>query len=1271
MAFSAVLWLALLLTALPALGATLSGQDVRAQAGTFVGGVQLYPRYLADDHTPAAVRVYGTGLTPNTTYVVKIRFMESSSPGGSTNRGFTWNPVTQQWPQERDAWTSFPTLTTDGSGAIPANTWFFVKIGDDTKAQDYYLNVAVQPTGAGSGSTTNGSIQPTATVMAMGSGGGTGSWIHNGVSSTLAAATQVVATPADQFSATLSLTKTEPNGCDDDNDGIVDNEHYSAASAGDFRMAVPASTAIDVRTSESNATLVNGWHNIVTGPADTDIAVGGSDMTPPSAPGPVTVTPAAAQLNLSWPAATDNVHVAGYYVYRWQDAPADVSYTSVHVRVAKVTSGTTWQDPSVTVGETYHYEVRAYDAATNVGPRSTTGSGSLIPGIPPAQITDLHTGAVTVATVPLLWTAPADDLGAGGAATLYDLRYSTSSIDDTATFLAATAAGGLPVPGAPGTQQTVTVTGLGTDTYYFALRSRDADGNWSAISNIVTASVIGNGTDTFVGGVDTPSLVCADDHTVTAVHLVVTSGLDPNTTYRVKTRYAEDVIPAAATDRGFVFNKSSTGTWAQEAADWASFPTFTTDASGGLPNGKWLYIKLGDDTKARDYHLMASVLPVGASTGTTTRSGTLLPIVTAMSMTSAGTGSWVHNAVPSLLATETRVAATSDSAPSTMYSLVRTEPNGVDDDNNGVIDDESHTSATAGDFRMAVPAATHIDVRTGDSNETLVQGWHSVLTGPPDTDIALGGSEMIPPTAPGTPGVTSLDGKLQLVWSPATDNVGVRGYYVYRWQDEPVGSPFTPAHVKVATVTPPTIWTDASVSTGQTYHYEVRAFDAAGNVGPRSPMGTGTAVSAPPSAVTDLHVTQAAASAVTVAWTAPATDNGSGTTVFTYDLRYSTSPITDLLSFAAANTVDSVPDPTAPGSTQSAIVTGLTKDTPYYFAIRSRDSQGSWSDISNVIQGTPVAATSVGRTAGASRFDTALQASQKTFLAGSAPAVVIASGRAYADALTGSGLAGAVRGPLLLTDSTASPALLAEVNRLGASTVYLVGGTGVVTQAVENSFKAAGKTVIRAAGANRYATAAEVAVDIETLGGATDRVLIANGTNFPDALAMAPLAYAHTAPILLVKPGSIPAETAKAINDIGATTGLIAGGTGAVSAGVETQLHNLLLDADQPAGLTRLGGADRYETASLIAKWAGLHGWCSWHYVGVATGVNFPDGLAGGATTGFNGGVMMLVKTTSVPSYTSALLTTNKAEIEHLEIFGGTGAVSQATQNALTTVVAP
>ena len=100
----------------------------------------------------------------------------------------------------------------------------------------------------------------------------------------------------------------------------------------------------------------------------------------------------------------------------------------------------------------------------------------------------------TTVDLTLTWTAPGDD-SLTGTANRYDLRYSTVPIT-AANFDAATVAGNLPVPTAPGTTQTVVVPGLATgSTYFFAIKTMDASGNWSAISNIAvrTDGVLGVG----------------------------------------------------------------------------------------------------------------------------------------------------------------------------------------------------------------------------------------------------------------------------------------------------------------------------------------------------------------------------------------------------------------------------------------------------------------------------------------------------------------------------------------------------------------------------------------------------------------------------------------------------------------------------------------------------------------------------------------------------------------------------------------------------------
>ncbi len=135
----------------------------------------------------------------------------------------------------------------------------------------------------------------------------------------------------------------------------------------------------------------------------------------------------------------------------------------------------------------------------NTSALSNIASAATADGIPPAAVTNLATSSPTSSTITLTWTAPGDD-GNTGTATSYDIRYSTSTIND-ANFASATQVPGEPSPAAAGTNQNVTVTGLtpGT-TYYFAMKTSDEVPNVSALSNVASGTTTAS-TITFVNGV--------------------------------------------------------------------------------------------------------------------------------------------------------------------------------------------------------------------------------------------------------------------------------------------------------------------------------------------------------------------------------------------------------------------------------------------------------------------------------------------------------------------------------------------------------------------------------------------------------------------------------------------------------------------------------------------------------------------------------------------------------------------------------------------------
>jgi hypothetical protein len=384
-----------LLAAAPALAATgYTGNVTTTTASTCV----------ANDHTPLAFQLAAgtnSGLAASTRYYVKVRFSPvASGQGSSGNRGLTWNPGTHNWVHNSAAWTDFPSITTLADKSLPtdASSWFTAKYADDTQTSaangPWYLVVSLSVGVAGN------TLNPTAggplvTVMSM-SATGTGSWVHNGVSSGLGADTRVAATAAGAASPVYGLVRAEANATDDDADGVVDNEDYGqAGSGGDFRLAVPGNTAIDVRTGATNNTVVNGWASVTTGPPDTDIALGASDVTPPTAPGTLSVTPGYRKLHLTWESASDDSGVTGYHIYRWQGSGTNP--TPAHVFLAGIGDQTSYDDTTAVLGQSYHYEVRAVDAATNVGPRSNTASGA-----PQADTTAPATSAATLPPVPAL-----------------------------------------------------------------------------------------------------------------------------------------------------------------------------------------------------------------------------------------------------------------------------------------------------------------------------------------------------------------------------------------------------------------------------------------------------------------------------------------------------------------------------------------------------------------------------------------------------------------------------------------------------------------------------------------------------------------------------------------------------------------------------------------------------------------------------------------------------------------------------------------------------
>lgn len=303
--------------------------------------------------------------------------------------------------------------------------------------------------------------------------------------------------------------------------------------------------------------------------------------------------------------------------------------------------------------------------------------------------------------------------------------------------------------------------------------------------------------------------------------------------------------------------------------------------------------------------------------------------------------------------------------------------------------------------------------------------------------------------------------------------------------------------------------------------------------------------------------------------------------------------------------------------------------------------------VGGVVVAPAAAADGVVRVAGADRAATAAAVADRW---DAADVVVVASGRDFPDALAGAALADAVDGPLLLVEPRALPAATAaEIERLGATEVIVLGGAAVVADEVLAQLRAMDgvEQVRRVAGADRAATAAAVAREVARLGGATAVVAVAAGGSFPDALAAANT----SGPVLLAQAEGLPRATAEALGDLGAHRAAVLGGTAVLAASVE--------DALRAHGVTpeRLAGQDRFATALAAADRVLAASSTSVPLV-VASGEGFPDALAGGALARHVGGALVLVGAEGVPEAVDRWLRSHRDRFSEVIVVGGEAAVS-------------
>ncbi|MCS5729974.1 ExeM/NucH family extracellular endonuclease [Herbiconiux moechotypicola] len=266
------------------------------------------------------------------------------------------------------------------------------------------------------------------------------------------------------------------------------------------------------------------------------------------------------------------------------------------------------------------------------------------------------------------------------------------------------------------------------------------------------------------------------------------------------------------------------------------------------------------------------------------------------------------------------------------------------------------------------------------------------------------------------------------------------------------------------------------------------------------------------------------------------------------------------------------------------------------------------------------------RLSGADRYESAVAASLAGWPEG-ADTVYVVSGEVFPDALSAAPAAAAAGAPVLLVPQGGVPAAVqAELARLEPSSIVVVGGASSVSPAVADSLGLVAP-VTRLEGADRYATSRAVAEAAFGADGAGVAVLAA-GANFADALS-AGAAVGSAGPVLLVDgaAGGLDDATVELLAALGADEIDIAGGPASVSDGI-------LAEAGVIAPAERLGGADRYDSSRVITA----HFFDAADRVLLATGLSFPDALAGSALAAHLGSPLLTVPGDCVPLETLDLI---------------------------------
>lgn len=302
------------------------------------------------------------------------------------------------------------------------------------------------------------------------------------------------------------------------------------------------------------------------------------------------------------------------------------------------------------------------------------------------------------------------------------------------------------------------------------------------------------------------------------------------------------------------------------------------------------------------------------------------------------------------------------------------------------------------------------------------------------------------------------------------------------------------------------------------------------------------------------------------------------------------------------------------------------------------------NDTNNVNSNKP----SVTRLAGSDRYGTCNAIVQNGW--SQSDYAILVNSDMFADAITASPLAKKLNNaPILLTEGNYLNDLTKDrLQMLGVKTVYIIGGTGVISNNIVNTLNSININSKRIGGIDRYETSIKVAKELT--GGNASGMFVVSGDTFEDALSTAPIASKLQYPIILVSKNYVPASVKNYVESAKDKDLILVGGADVLDSNISKELKATKV----------YNQSDKYSrNLALINDFKGN---LDLSKILVASDSAFADALSGSALAGKSSNPIILLGNSNIDAISNFI---SKNDVKNVNVLGERGVISDNAVNSI------